>query len=339
MGHHGGTYEEFYMPTLIERDFISIYFGTPSQDELIKHAARMEIRRDLRAPMGLNDEQKLAFQLELEDHPEIQKHSQRRKQCVQKLKEKGYRPLIAGEGTKWHNNSLAADRKLRNLKSLLRKRRETQVILKFHRTIDGHDIERQLSGKTGANIPTRSTVKYEFRQCAVIASLLVQPLHELEEFTALKLRFEFVSCLVTYGTGQESQQDEVTSSVGVKRSISSDAPPHPQTKRQSKERSTSVSSSKVIFQGWRVVVPTTTAGGLIRRPSGGLHASTMQLRQRQPIPAPTRKASPAKTRSTVVIKQKPKDDEMEIVPSPSPFPMRFDEPVCLICIGNTPTFR
>ena len=57
MGHRPGahTYEQYYLPNLIERDFQSIYFGTTSQDELVQHVARMGISRDERAPIGLSD--------------------------------------------------------------------------------------------------------------------------------------------------------------------------------------------------------------------------------------------------------------------------------------------
>ncbi|KAF2462924.1 uncharacterized protein BDR25DRAFT_247104, partial [Lindgomyces ingoldianus] len=50
-------------------------------------------------------------------------------------------------------------------------------ILDFHNTIDDYDIERQLSGNVGMDIPTRSTVQYEFRERATIAKLLSQPLN------------------------------------------------------------------------------------------------------------------------------------------------------------------
>ena len=60
MGHRqSSTYEQYYMPDLIERDFQSIYFGTPSQDLLIQSVARMGISRDRRAPTELTEDQKL----------------------------------------------------------------------------------------------------------------------------------------------------------------------------------------------------------------------------------------------------------------------------------------
>ncbi|KAJ9650093.1 hypothetical protein H2201_009318, partial [Coniosporium apollinis] len=86
MGHHGSTYEQFYMPDLIERDFQSIYFGTPSQDALIQSAARMGLSRDKRAPRELTDEQKL----EVNNDPELVKLRKKRERCKKKIRDRGY---------------------------------------------------------------------------------------------------------------------------------------------------------------------------------------------------------------------------------------------------------
>ena len=54
------------MPDLIECDFQSIYFGTPSQDLLIQLVARMGISRDRQAPTELTKDQKLEIWNNLE---------------------------------------------------------------------------------------------------------------------------------------------------------------------------------------------------------------------------------------------------------------------------------
>jgi Protein of unknown function (DUF3435) len=70
MGHkHGSTYERYHMPDLIERDFQSIYFGTPSQNLLIQLVARMGLSWDRRAPTELSEDPKL----ELRNDPELVK--------------------------------------------------------------------------------------------------------------------------------------------------------------------------------------------------------------------------------------------------------------------------
>ena len=81
MGHHGSTYEEFYMPDLIERDFQAIYFGTPSQDDLIRSVARMGLSRDMRAPHSLTPKQKE----DVYNHPELEVLREKREKCKNKL--------------------------------------------------------------------------------------------------------------------------------------------------------------------------------------------------------------------------------------------------------------
>jgi hypothetical protein len=89
----------------------------------------------------------------------------------------------------------------------LRKRKEDQAILDFHDTIDDYDIERQLNGNGKVDLPARSAVPYEFPERAVIAKLLPQPLHELEEEQAMKLRMKFIRNLVKYCHRVESRPD------------------------------------------------------------------------------------------------------------------------------------
>lgn len=160
------------MPDLIERDFQSIYFGTPSQDDLIQHAARMGILRDERAPTGLTDEQKLEFKVELDRHPEIVRLRAKRERYKQRLRSQGYRPINAAKGTRLHDCYDKAKRKLYSLTNVLRKRKEDQAILNFHDAINDYDIERQLNGNVRADLPTRTVVQYEFCERAVIANLL-----------------------------------------------------------------------------------------------------------------------------------------------------------------------
>jgi hypothetical protein len=62
MGHLGSTYEKYYTPTHIARDFQSIYFGSPLEDLLIESVARIGLTRDRRAPTELDEAQQEALQ-------------------------------------------------------------------------------------------------------------------------------------------------------------------------------------------------------------------------------------------------------------------------------------
>ncbi|KAF2179944.1 hypothetical protein K469DRAFT_715808 [Zopfia rhizophila CBS 207.26] len=294
MGHHGDTYQQFYLPDLIERDFQSIYFGTPSQDELIQHAARMGISRDERAPTGLTDEQKLEFKLELDRHPKILRLRAKREQYKQKIRSQGYHPIDAAKGTKLYDCYDEAKRKLHSLTNVLRKRKEDQAVLDFHDAIDDYDIERQLNGNVRADLPTRSTVQYEFRERAVIAKLLSQPLNELEEEQAMKLRMKFIRNLVKYCTRQESRLDGTPrEAIGV----------------------------RLLSEGGQCVI------GLKRVASDtdvGAHQQAKRPRKEICLDSPIQEG-PNQTRSL----DQTKEEDVEIISS---VPMTFTDPVCLLCI-------
>jgi hypothetical protein len=66
-------------------------------------------------------------------------------------------------------------------------------------------FKRQLNSNVRADLPTRTVVQYEFRERAVVANLLSQPLQELEEEQAMKLRMKFIRNLVKYCHRQESR--------------------------------------------------------------------------------------------------------------------------------------
>ena len=58
MGHEGSTFEKFYIPDLLLKDFQSIYFGTPSNQKLIESAGQMGMSRDNRAPIKLTEKER-----------------------------------------------------------------------------------------------------------------------------------------------------------------------------------------------------------------------------------------------------------------------------------------
>ncbi|KAJ9644084.1 hypothetical protein H2199_003952 [Coniosporium tulheliwenetii] len=119
MGHHGSTYERFYMPDLIERDFQSIYFGTPSQDALIRSVARMRLSRDKRAPRELTDEQKL----EVHNDPELVRLRKKRERCKEKIRDRGYYSIEGAKGTHLHTRCEEIKRKINNRTDMLRRKR------------------------------------------------------------------------------------------------------------------------------------------------------------------------------------------------------------------------
>ncbi len=96
MGHRGGTYKRFYLPDFIARDFQSIIFGTPAEEELIQRVSEMGISRDEGAPIELTDEQKL----EVQNNPQLVKLKKEREYYTQKIESRGFRPISAAKGTR-----------------------------------------------------------------------------------------------------------------------------------------------------------------------------------------------------------------------------------------------
>ena len=81
MGHRGSTYEKYYIPTHITRDFQAIYFGCPSEDLLIESVARMGLSRDRHAPTELNDDQLE----EVQNNPELVVLRKDREKCKNQI--------------------------------------------------------------------------------------------------------------------------------------------------------------------------------------------------------------------------------------------------------------
>ena len=48
MGQHGSKYEDFYVPDLNERDYLSTFFGTLAEDDAIESVARVGLSHDRR---------------------------------------------------------------------------------------------------------------------------------------------------------------------------------------------------------------------------------------------------------------------------------------------------
>jgi hypothetical protein len=55
--HLRSTYEKYYTPTHIARDFQSIYFRSPLEDLLIESIAQMGLSQDRCVPTELDNEQ------------------------------------------------------------------------------------------------------------------------------------------------------------------------------------------------------------------------------------------------------------------------------------------
>ena len=127
MGHSSETYERYYTPTHIARDFQTIYFGTPSQEDLIQSVAKMGLSRDRRAPVELDDGQ----EEEVRNHSLLVELREERDTYKHELYEQGFRPLLQAQGTSLYADYEATIRKIGSTTEKLRRDRLKEAIKTF----------------------------------------------------------------------------------------------------------------------------------------------------------------------------------------------------------------
>jgi hypothetical protein len=202
MGHHGDTYEQFYMPDLIERDFQSIYFGTSPQDELIRAVARMGLTRDKRAPTELNAQQKQ----EIRNDPRLVMLRARRDRRRERLTRQGYYPLSTATDHPDYVRYKELGREINSLTTTLRNKRLAETIREFHDTIDGLEIDRQLDGSTVAEPYIIPAPEFESPDRALVAKFISLPLTDTTTGKALGGETAFIEALVNLCFQQEGRR-------------------------------------------------------------------------------------------------------------------------------------
>ncbi|KAI4636731.1 hypothetical protein J4E93_011001 [Alternaria ventricosa] len=196
MGHLGSTYEKYYTPTHIARDFQSIYFGSPSEDLLIQSVARMGLSRDRRAPTELDDAQQEA----LRNDPALAVLHKERETYKRQLHDQGFYPLSKGHGTDLYKKYEDTKRKIGSTYQMLYRGRLELAIREFHDSIDTIEIARQLSGKAAAEVLTLPAFEFELRERATIAGMLFKPIQDD------RARVRFVRTLARLCHKQETRQ-------------------------------------------------------------------------------------------------------------------------------------
>jgi hypothetical protein len=199
MGHTGDTYEKYYTPTHIARDFQAIYFGTPSEEELIRSVASMGLSRDRRAPTELNDDQ----QQEVRNDPMLVALRQVREKYKQKLYDQGFRPLSKANGTRLHEKYEKVQRKIGSTYQKLHRIRLNEAIREFHDSIDTIEIARQLSGKAATEVLTLLAVEFELRERATVSGMMFKPVENDG------VRVKFIHTLARLCRLQETRRPKV----------------------------------------------------------------------------------------------------------------------------------
>jgi hypothetical protein len=211
MGQSGDVYQRYYTPTNTGHDIQAIYFGTPSEKELIQSVASMGLSRDKRAPKELNDTQRN----ELRNDPSL---VALRKECdayKRQLKEEGHYPLSLAKGESLHNEYEQTRKKIANKTQQLSRLRLKEEIRKFHNSIDTIEIANQLGGKEAIEVVMLPAVEFELPERATIAAMLFTP------FQIEQTRMKFVHVLAQLFRMRETRRSKVTKRAAPKRALQS----------------------------------------------------------------------------------------------------------------------
>ncbi|KAF2008362.1 hypothetical protein BU24DRAFT_469047 [Aaosphaeria arxii CBS 175.79] len=222
MGHLGSTYEKYYTPTHIARDFQAVYFGTPTEDLLIQSVARMGLTRDQRAPVELDENQKE----EVRNNPKLVALREQRDNYKNELYEKGFYPLSKGKTTSIYKKYQETVRKLNSTNQGLCRKRLEKAIREFHTSIDSVEIARQLDGKPTTDLLTKPAVSFELRERAVIAHMLFKP------FENEKARVRFITNFARLCKRQEMRRPVTLKRKRVEFVVSASGEANPQKCRE-----------------------------------------------------------------------------------------------------------
>ncbi|KAH6875173.1 hypothetical protein BKA58DRAFT_418766 [Alternaria rosae] len=174
IGHLRSTYEKYYTPTHIARDFQLIYFRSPSEDLLIQSVARIGLSQDQRAPTELDNAQ----QEELQNNLALAILRKEREVCKEQLYNQGFYPLSKGEGTDLYKKYKETKRKISSTYQKLYRERLESAVREFHKSINTIKIARQLSRMAAEKVLTLPAVKFKLRERGTIAGMLFKPIQD-----------------------------------------------------------------------------------------------------------------------------------------------------------------
>jgi hypothetical protein len=205
MGHDGDTYEQYYTPTHIARDFQAIYFGTPPEDALIRSVASMGLSRDRRAPIELNDTQ----QKEVYNDASLVTLRAERETHKRSLKGQGFYPLCQAKGTGLYDKYERTGKKITSTYQRLHRLRLRKAIRDFHFSIDTSEIAAQLGGMPAVKVLTLPNVEFELRERATIAAMLFKPIEKD------RTRVKFINALARLFPLRETRRPKATKRAAI----------------------------------------------------------------------------------------------------------------------------
>jgi hypothetical protein len=178
---NGDTYRRHYMPTFIDRDCQSIYFGTPPQDDLVRRVG------------GLHHDTRAHFEVakgtvrRLEEiNSQLLGLKQKREACLQAISKAGYRSAMEAqeEGDLLWVKYEAARKNVDKEKKKLSNKFDAAALKSYWKENSRKEIDRQLKGipRDPVLVPD---IEYEIPERGYIAKLMFMPLNRLTELWQL----------------------------------------------------------------------------------------------------------------------------------------------------------
>lgn len=221
MDHSGDTYNRYYVPTHIAEDFQAIYFGTPSQKDLIQSVSRIGFLRDPRAPKALTEEQKR----DICNDPKLSSLAEERGTCLRKMYECGYKSVksaegkeVSAEGKKAYDDYKAAVKAFNNTKQKLLRNSLFKTREEYFKNVHKLEISAQLRGEkvvAAADHATPTCMQFEIEERATFVGLMSKPASSDEDLilrirTLANLCHKQETRRLSPATGQKRKQAEPT---------------------------------------------------------------------------------------------------------------------------------
>ncbi|KAF4331615.1 hypothetical protein FBEOM_14629, partial [Fusarium beomiforme] len=166
------TYVRYYMTDFAGANIQAIVFGSDPQTDSIKLMSRLV--RHGKAPMTLTDQQKD----EIFNDPRIAKYRHERSKALAQPRKKGYKSVAAAKKADVSKRYEKYQNRIGSLRKTLMDRCLESVIVEFHQTIHGKEIDQQLNGiKPSKEVLTPSTINYDLEERAEVARLFAQAPH------------------------------------------------------------------------------------------------------------------------------------------------------------------
>ncbi len=194
------VYRRYYQPDFIDRDCQAIYLGTVPQDDLIRRVGRLPFHTE--APTALTDAQKA----EIRNDPGLLRLCQKRDRLSKMIK-KNFSTVKAAQGTRRYEKHKKLQARINSLKQKLNAERFDKATKDFWSTAYTKEVNKQLQGiLPSTELLAPPTIKYELKERATVAKLLLECRDDLNELQLFQMRMEIIRNLIILCGRQETHR-------------------------------------------------------------------------------------------------------------------------------------